>query len=46
MPDLMKRNKGEGTQKLFHSALFLHTPQEEIFKLLSRKILFSKLEKV
>lgn len=30
MPDLMERNKGEGTQKLFCLELFLYTSQEEL----------------
>lgn len=46
LPYLMERNQAEGTQKLFHSVLLLHTPQEEIFNLLCRNILFRKLEKV
>lgn len=41
----MERNKGEGTQKFFPSVQLSYTPQE-IFNLLSRKILFRKLEKV
>lgn len=44
-PDLMERNKAEGTQKFFPSVQLSYTPQE-IFNLLSRKILFRKLEKV